>query len=241
MSDGDKFVLRVPAGRDPYPMGRHIWHDPRNRNYPVRPLLRAWPYRQTVPRLRPWWRRGVYDQGLDPSCTAQAAAGVVVSSPNRMEHPARPLLDRIDEDEERYELYRAAQYVDPWPGTDYAGSSTDAPFRVLRDRGIISEWRWCFGIEDVLDTLNVLGPVAIGTFWYDSMFYPDSSGHVQIAGSVAGGHAYEVLWNDESDKQVRCINSWGRVWGDNGRFWLTWDQLDRLLREQGEAVVAIIS
>lgn len=227
MSDGDQALIPEDPS-NPYPLGRHLHHDPRNRDYPIRALLEA-----SEPRQRPWWRRGIYNQGTESSCTAQAAAGVLETSPNRQAH--RPSLPHYDETAERFDLYSEARRHDPWPGEDYAGASTDAPFKVLRARSHITEWRWCFGLADVLDTLNGRGPVAVGTLWYTRMFYPDADGHIEISGDVAGGHAYELLWNDAADRQVRAINSWGD-WGQNGRFWLTHDQLDRLLGENGEAV-----
>lgn len=234
MSDGDLQVIPEDP-ENPYRLGRHLWHDPRNRNFPVQAFLRP----EIRSRPQPWWRRGVYNQGSEGSCTAQAVAGVHSTSPFRMEAPQREAMPSYDEFQERSELYREAQKHDPWPGENYSGSSTDAPFKVLRLRGHIKEWRWCFGLQDVLNTLDDWGPVAIGTNWYHDMFRPDRYGMVGLTGGLAGGHAYELLWNDVRDQLVRAINSWGRGWGQEGRFWLTYNQLGRLLGENGEAVTIV--
>ncbi len=224
-------------GDVPYPLGRNLYHDPRNRDYPIRELLP----RETTPKRRPWWRRGVYDQGSESSCTAQAAAGVLESSPNRQVY--RGHLPHYDEVPERFELYREAQRHDPWQGEEpqYKGSSTDAPFKVLRNRGQIAEWRWCFGIQDVIDTLNVFGPVALGTTWHHDMFRPDANGYVSLTGGVAGGHAYETVWYDLNEQRFRCVNSWDRSWGQSGRFWLRYEQVEALLADRGEAVTIVLA
>lgn len=236
MSDGDIERLPVPDG--PYPLGRHVWHDPRNRGYPIRAKLP--PKGDITPRNRPWWRRGVYNQGGEGSCTAQAAAGVVETSPFRLSAPQRGALPAYDDYDERSDLYREAQRHDPWPGEDYSGSSTDAPFKVLRMRGHIAEWRWCFGMDDIDDTLDAHGPVAVGVRWHEGDFQVDSQGFIRGLGAVVGGHAFDVIYRDWSDDRYRCVNSWDRQWGDNGRFWITRNELGDRIDDRGEAVTVVL-
>ena len=38
---------------------------------------------------------------------------------------------------------------------------------------------------------------------------------------------------------MRAVNSWGEGWGQRGRFWLTFGDLDKLIKADGEACVAI--
>jgi len=40
-------------------------------------------------------------------------------------------------------------------------------------------------------------------------------------------------------RAFRAINSWGRSWGQNGRFWIRQDDLMLLLQEDGEACAAV--
>lgn len=218
-------------------LGRVRYHDPNNRSYPMRALMGEAIVRRNVT----WWRRGVFDQGNTSSCTAHAATGLLVTSPFRMSTASRPHLPAYDTFEERVELYRKAQTVDPWPGESYEGSSTDAPFKILRERGHIREWRWCFGVNDVLDTLSAYGPVAVGTNWYRTMFQADPiTGRVTIEGSVAGGHAYQLIGISVRNKTVTAVNSWGEQFGVRGRFVLTWDQLGKLLEDDGGEACTVV-
>lgn len=242
MGDGAlDFIPDQTNGR----LGRHIHHDPDNRAYPVRGVLFA----EDAPlRSKTWWRRGIFDQGHTSSCTAQAAAGVLKTSPFRIVLD-RANLTSYDEDSERIGLYYEAQLNDPWPGEEpsYYGSSTDAPFKVFRNRGQIREWRWAFGVDDVLRTLAHHGPVAIGINWKDDMFDTDSRGFINYTGEIRGGHAVQLLGlriptsGDVEKGYVVGINSWG-PWGYNntGRFKFRIPQLRQALEDQGEAVTIVV-
>lgn len=234
MSDGDlRYVEDQTGGR----LGRNvIWHDPANRAYPATGVL----FRAAAP-LRPktWWRRGVWDQGYSSECSPHSAAGVRGTSPFRKNLP-RPDLLAYDDRSERTELYAESQKVDPWPGESYDGTSTDAPFKVMRSRGHIREWRWCFGADDVLRALSHHGPVSIGTNWYEGMETPKPNGFVSPSGDILGGHAYELLGIDVDDEFVTAVNSWGPTYGRNGRFRISFKDLRALLEGDGEAVTVVL-
>lgn len=234
MSDG---LLTYIEDKTNGKLGRNVvWHAPENRAYPARGVLFA---DDAEPRTKTWWTRDVWDQNGHSSCTAESATGCLVTSPFRM-YLDRTNLTAYDESSERYALYRYAQNYDPWEGTDYEGSSTNAPFKVLREREQIQEWRWCFGLDDVLRTVSWHGPVSAGTVWTDQMFRPDSRGLIEAKGEVMGGHAYRVVGVDTRNKLVRCVNSWGRGWGVSGRFVMRWDTLDYLLQQDGEAAAVVL-
>lgn len=246
MADGDRILLpelppEVPgAGR----LGRHQHHDPRNRAYPARRTLFA----EDAP-ITPetHWRRQPFNQGNEGSCTGQCAAGLLQTSPFRLVQPSRAALPSYDTFEERSELYHAAQLVDPYVETPpEEGSSTDAPLRILRDRGHIREWRWCFGIEDVARALS-RWPVAFGTVWTEGMDLPlGRYGRIEPTGAERGGHAYEIyaLIATSSDNwldwDLDGINSWG-AWGPrNGRFRISVRRAAELLERGGEAVTIVV-
>lgn len=235
MADGD--LIYVPdetGGR----LGRTIInHDPRNRAYPVRGAVFA----EEAPIVsKTWWRRGVFDQRSESSCTAQAAAGVVTSSPFRR-NLARTNLTSYDDAAERFELYREAQKLDPWPGESYDGSSTDAPYQVMRARGQIREFRWCFGIDDVKRTISHHGPVSIGVNWHEEMFETDGRGFIWPRGAMRGGHAVELIGYNVDRKRFTGMQSWG-PWGirNAGRFYIAESALEELLEAQGDACTVVL-
>ena len=82
------------------------------------------------------------------------------TTPFASQFKERPAYDTGDE---RHALYKAAQAIDPWPGDDYDGTSTDAPFRILRDRGSITKWQWLFGERELREWLTWYGPAVVGT------------------------------------------------------------------------------
>lgn len=231
MSEG--LVKPIPVADNlPHPLGRAmVHHDPRNFLY--RALDRPSRPARAITANAPWWTLDVYDQ-IDNDCTANAAVGCLRTSPHfRL---ISPVWTTYDSAQDRVSLYREAKKYDPWPGEDYEGSSTDAPFRVLRLRGVIPGWQWLFGVEEVKEWLIHYGPVALGTYWYDDMFYPDSRGYIEPTGSIAGGHAYRVVYYSPKDRRFRIVNSWSRGWGQSGRAWISEDNLDALLQQDGEAV-----
>ncbi len=224
----DTHTELIPVDPDnPYPLGRvGVHHDPRNSDY--RALVQP-PPRTTKPG-RAWWTRDVYNQGRESSCAAQAAVGICRTSPLRTGFTDWSLYD---EPTERHALYRAAQQVDPWEGV-YEGTSTDAPFKILRDRGHIAAWRWLFGEAELWEYVTWYGPAVVGTVWYQSMFNPDSDGYIEPTGGAAGGHAYRIV-QANTRYGYRIVNSWGRGWGQSGRAWITRDRLGQLLADRGEA------
>lgn len=240
MSDNDRILL-PESPINPYPLGRHVWHDPRNR------LHRALEAPQlTLPKAKdsPWYRVDIFDQ-QGSSCTANAVVGLMRTSPFR--DMLRPTWQQYDTEQERFDLYREAQRNDPWPGEEptYEGTSTDAPLKVLKDREVIKAYKWLFGPDEVREYLQYHGPCVVGTNWYNSMFHPimgrsDATIRLDSGSGVAGGHAYGLVFYDQKRKRYRMVNSWGRSWGWGGRAWLAESDLERLLAEQGDAVTVVI-
>lgn len=226
--------IMVPdAGR----LGRLLHHDPRSRSFAAVDLLDTKAAKK--PGVQTWWRRGVYDQGSTSSCVGQATAACLLTSPNR-----HAISRRQQRDMDGYALYRVAQGLDPWPGQepDYYGTSTLAGMKAAKQMGLISEYRWCFGLDDTLATLTSLGPVVIGTLWLASMDHPAADGTLTVDpdSMVRGGHATLLVGVNAEQRTVRGVNSWGEGWGDGGRFTLSWDDLGWLLDQEGEAVTVLL-
>lgn len=176
---------------------------------------------------RMWTAGGVLDQGSTPQCVGYSSYGFLTASPIRNRPPFNPET-----------LYREAQDNDEWPGNDYDGSSVRGAMKALQKRGLVSNYNWAPGCEAVIDHILAVGPVVMGTDWHDDMFTPDKKGFIHLGGQVAGGHAYLLIGADRDKKAVRILNSWGRGWSDNGRAWLSFDDLDKLIQANGEGAVA---
>lgn len=205
--------------------------DPRSRQFAaVGPLVSA----ELTPRTKTWrtYPRA-WDQGLTSECTCYAAKRLLNSSPLRTSIDARTRLDL-----DTTSIYNHAQTIDEWPGSDYDGTSVLAAAKSVVNTGLISGYRWCFGLDDVLRVVSWYGPVEIGVSWYNSMFSTDASGQliVNTASGLAGGHAVSIIGVNVSNETVIISNSWGREWGDDGRCTMKWEDLGLLLEDWGEAV-----
>ena len=209
--------------------------DPRNQSYPVRAILGS-------PRRRnKLWRPGpVLDQGREGACVGFAWAAEALSTPVAVDlaRTAAP----ADTDLFARELYRAAQKVDEWPGEAYSGTSVNAGAKAMRTFGLLHEYRWCFGIDDVTDAILTKGPVVLGIPWLDGM-YRAPDGVLTPAGSVVGGHAILACGYRVNDQRldgrdgIILQNSWGGGWGSKGRAVIRADHLATLLAN-GEAALA---
>lgn len=226
-----------PSGRTgdpepPYGLGRFPAEDDRDRLHLMTSVLPAAPgrtYRYWNPSG--WWG----NQGSTPQCVSYAWIHWLEDGP--VTHPEtphggrEPLLDPDD-------VYRRAQRIDEWPGENYDGTSVRAGAKILQAEGVIGEYVWAWDADTVVTALLETGPVVVGTWWYDRMFYPDGEGLLTVGGRRAGGHAYVLNGVNVDKGLVRIKNSWGRRWGKDGYAYLTIADLDRLISEQGEACLA---
>lgn len=183
-------------------------------------------------RWKTWWDGTFWpDQGETSQCVEYAWHNFMstrpVNSPNKA-----PFW-------EYGSVYASAQRdYDEWEGEDYDGTSVRAGAKALQALGLISGYRWAWDLETVVRHALFEGPVVMGTNWYTSMFYPNTSGIVEVRGSVEGGHAYAITGVNTRTGLARCKQTWGRGWGKLGRFWIKFDDLARLIDEDGEACIA---
>jgi hypothetical protein len=214
-------------------LGRQIAIDFRDRNYLLQPPKKT---AKPTRRQRHWITNKALDQGDTSACVGYAGAQFLLSAPVKNKLAQNP-----------FELYRQCQRHDEWDGEEptYYGTSVRALMKVLKAQGYISEYRWAFDAETVVNHVLNHSPVIVGTNWYNKMFYPDYTGFIQIGGRIAGGHAYMIsgvnldkLCPDYSRGAFRIINSWGREWGDKGRAWISIRDMSRLISEWGEACAA---
>lgn len=118
---------------------------------------------------------------------------------------------------------------------DEEGTTVRAGAKTLQLLGFISEYRWATNIDQVIDTLLEVGPVVVGTNWYEGMDGPT----MQVSGELLGGHAYLLSGVDVLRKTFRVKNSWGRAWANNGRSTMPFTTFKQLLSYNGEACLGV--
>ena len=208
--------------------------DERSRNYAIREIIET-------PRIRPrFWLEGVtLDQGAEGACVGFGWTA------NALARPERPAPQPQPTEANLYarSIYKDAQKIDEWPGENYEGTSVLAGAKVMKSRNHVGEYRWCFGIEDVRDTIITTGPVTIGVPWHESMYDTDENYLVNVGGRQVGGHCITLTGyhprayiGGKRREVFRWRNSWGTTYGRKGSAYIEHDVLAGLLKN-GEACV----
>lgn len=138
-------------------LGRIEQFDPRSLNFPIRALLTA----GEQPRSYLWPCEVWLDQGAVGACVGFSCAAELAAEPV----PVPGMTNA-----EGLRIYKAAQQLDPWPGDAYEGTSVLAGVKVLQAEGHISEYRWAFGLDDLVLALGHKGPAVLGLNWYANMY-----------------------------------------------------------------------
>jgi hypothetical protein len=146
-----------------------------------------------------------------------------------------PIVNWLDPDG----IYHYAKFVDEWKGEAYDGTSVRAGAKVLHHLGLIESYAFATDLPTTIYTLLEKGPVVIGVNWYEGMFQTDAEGLIHATGSDLGGHCVVLTGINLDRGLVRGKQSWGLDWGINGRFWLPLDDLNKLMRAQGEICLAV--
>jgi hypothetical protein len=231
--------LRDGTHTDDPRLDRLVHFDERSRAFPVRTLLG-----DAAPKAKTWRiQRQQLDQGAEGACVGFAMAHELIAAPRR-----RRVLringqrTPVDMRFAREHIYWAAQAIDPWQGGAYPGASPNyegtsvlAGVKVLQQLGLIGEYRWAFSLEELIAAVLQLGPAVLGVPWYDSMYRPDADGYLRVSGRVVGGHAILCRGVDTRRERFTLHNSWSTF----GKCYVTFDDMARLLAENGEAVVPL--
>lgn len=220
---------KSPGGR----LGRHIEHDPRSRSFALTP--------RPQPLVTKFWNRTspILNQGSLGSCTGNALVGFLGTEPASLQLKPGTVLD----EKLAVEIYSRGTQLDLingcYPPTD-TGSSGLAVCKAAIEKGLISSYRHTFGFSQALAALSHDGPLIVGTNWYEGMDSPDDRYKLKVTGQVRGGHEYEVVAIEVDLKLVRMVQSWGDQWGDKGYAWITFDDFERLLAEDGDCILPIV-
>ena len=210
-------------------LGHHTHKDSRDGLFGVGENL---PVFQTLPDGTVWERGDSRDQGEEGACVGFGWVNW---------HNCKPKgwMNQVD-DEYAFGLYHRAQELDPWPGTDYEGTSVRAGAKVVLERSLLDTYLWARSLAELDAWLLTRGPLVVASNWYNSMDRLDSGAfsHVDIASGVRGGHCYLVY--GKTGDVYHFQNSWGDGYGDGGSFYMTRTDLSLLwLYGQFEAVTAV--
>jgi hypothetical protein len=210
-------------------------HDDKDRRHLMRPIAEA---KRITRRL--WASPGVLDQGYTSQCVIYACDKWMTT---------RPITNKgFLTAEERERIYREVQALDEWAQEPHEGTSVRAMYKWLKARGFVSGYNWSFTCEPVIDHVLAVGPVEMGTIWDGGLSEPDKYGYIASTKDTADdeGHAWTIIGADRERVHpktkevgaVRMVNSWGTSWGESGRAWLTFSELNKLIALEGEAAVA---
>lgn len=188
----------------------------------------------TTKHYQYWASPPAMDQGRSSTCVGHACHQLLRCSPIR----------NVKNIPDPYTIYKQAQLIDEWPGQEpsYFGTSVRAGVKVLQKAGYISSYFWAFdGATAANHVLNV-SPVILGVNWYSGMMRPNRHGYLELSGQIEGGHSVDWVGlnmtasnPDGTAGHVTILNSWGLDWANKGRAKITLKDMDRLIREDGEA------
>lgn len=225
---GVDIKILTPAAAVSGSLGRHVEHDSRSRQYAFKesstPRPVVWP--SAIP---------VLDQGNLGACTGFATVACMGHTVFKATVPQEDFTE-----DDAVDVYHLATTLDSIPGTypPYdTGSTGLAAAKAAKKLGWISGYKHIFSLNSLLSALQV-GPVIVGTNWYESMFHPESSGVVTVdeRSGLAGGHEYccdEIT----HDGYLGFTNSWGPNWGEEGRFFIDIMHFEWLLSQDGDATI----
>jgi hypothetical protein len=202
--------------------GRYVDFDPKSRQYPMVLAIPSTKHRSYT------WRCNTYlDQGNEGSCVGFGIAH---------ELAARPAEVKGMDGSYAREIYFKAQKIDPWEGENYEGTSVLAGAKIAKDMGWFEEYRWVFGINTLILGVGHNGPALLGLAWFEGMIEPDEDGYIYADGNYLGGHCILCNAVDIKEKRFTLHNSWGVGWGLGGECYISFDDMEKLLYMEGEAV-----
>ena len=188
------------------------------------------------PRSYTWRCLEYFDQGQEGACVGFAMAHELVARPKEIKHLSNNFA--------REQIYWEAQKIDPWEGGSYPGASPVyegtsvlGGVKILKKLGYIDSFKWAFGLNDLVMAVGYSGPAVLGIPWYEGMFSPHTCGYLHTDGAAMGGHAILCNGVDVKARTFTVHNSWGSTWGSGGDALISWDEMEKLLHQQGEAVI----
>jgi hypothetical protein len=209
---------------------RIVNFDPVSKEFPIRGFT---PFKEE--RSYAWRCSTHLNQGNEGACVGFGVTHELLAGPVEVEH--------LDAEYAKTKIYWEAQRIDPWEGGSYPraypfyeGTSTLAGVKVAQNYGWMDEYRWAFGLTDLILGVGYSGPAVLGLAWYEGMGNIDAAGYIHVTGDQVGGHCLLCKGVDIEKQRFTLHNSWGPNWGLGGDCYISFDAMKRLLYEEGEAV-----
>lgn len=218
-------------------LGRIHVPDERDANFPMRMLISP-QIELSPPDKTKMWR-------ANPTRLDQGNVGACVGFTGANWLGAYPLYNKVG-NQTGLDLYAECKKIDGMPNVE--GTYDRALAKVLVAQGRLERYLWAQTIEELRTWVQTVGPVMVGTNWYDSMFRPTSQALLWPVGTVVGGHEYLIrgfqmmkfTGYTKPQPAYRMRNSWGKSWGDNGEAWILEESLKNLVFNQsGDALGAV--
>jgi len=212
-------------------LDRCVQFDDRSRNFRIMPGAVEQTWR---PRSYTWRIDERLDQGAEGACVGFAMAHELAARPSEVANVTNEVARS---------LYHYAQRIDPWPGGSYPdavpvyeGTSILAGAKTLVIDGWCEGYRWGFGLNDLIYGVGHNGPAVLGISWCEGMSNTDADGFIHAIGNRLGGHAILCVAVNVMEKYFTLVNSWGIGWGFAGECKVSFEDMGKLLADQGEAV-----
>jgi hypothetical protein len=212
--------------------------DARDLNYPIRAAMHQIHAlgAKPTPRKRDYVDGPLLDQGNAPQCVGYSTRDFINGA---------PIVTKVGVGPSATEIYKGAQGLDEWPGSNYDGTSVRGAMKYLQEQKLISSYVWGQTVDAAIEWMNGgYGTVLVGTNWYAEMSDVDANGFMrEPAPSMStpiGGHAWRWKWYDAKKKGILMRQTWGHDYGFkragqlSGYAYLRIDFARRLLREDGE-------
>ncbi len=121
--------------------------------------------------------------------------------------------------------------------TPYINSSTNqSGWSVMPDTSafveasnyVMFQYNRCETIDDIRYALVFGIPIVIGAYTEPSFYSHSGSGNYVWSGGKNDRHAMCIIGYDNAKQAFRVQNSWGESWGDQGRFWVGFNEFAKL-------------
>jgi hypothetical protein len=239
------YLYRFEQHETPFPLGRHIEHDSRSRNFafqvpaaPIRHVSVTWPHSAPV-----------LDQAQTNSCTGNAITQLLncdMYESVRTAHKQTWMHEAA-----ALHIYGLGTHLDGFGSDQFYPPNDDGctglgVAKAAQQLGYIDRYQHCFTMTQLQAAIQTQ-PLIVGTSWTNSMFSPDPQTGIVAVGplndqTVVGGHEYLC---QGIDYQLQCLvflNSWSDKWGggqglSGGQFRIRFTDFNSLLADSGDIIV----